>query len=99
MDYLQQFKNRYEVATSHGAGLYDQAVAVMLMTQTPEDAAKDFDVDLSVAEHQAYQERAERLCQAVAFLSQSDKKHYGELLSDLENDYIPNNISQSVPVP
>ena len=86
-EYLQQFKNRSEMAESHGTDLTDRAVAVMLMKQNPVDAAKNFETGLSDAERKLYLDAAGDLCQAVAFLVQSDKRRYGELLSDLENDY------------
>jgi Zinc knuckle len=86
-EYLQQFKNRYEVAVSHGARLHDKAVAVMLASQNAADALRDFDVDLTDAEREAYHDLAKDLCQAIAFLSQSDRKRYSELLAELENDY------------
>jgi hypothetical protein len=87
VEYLQAFKNRYEMANSHGVVLYDEEVGVMLMKQNPTDATKDFDADLTQAERDVYLQQAKDLCQAIAFLSQSDQKRYSELLSNLQNDH------------
>lgn len=91
IDYLQAFKNRYDMANSHDVVLFDEEVAVMLMKQNPADAAKEFHSraagNLTEPERATYLQRAKDLCQAIAFLSQSDMKRYGELLSELQNDY------------
>jgi hypothetical protein len=91
VEYLQSFKNRYEMANSHGVILYDREVAIMLMKQNPADATKDFydpsTGNLTQAERDEYLRKAKDLCQATAFLSQSDSKRYSELLVDLQNDY------------
>jgi Zinc knuckle len=59
----------------------------MLAKQSVAHARVDFDTALTAAEQNEYYELAKEVCQATAFLSQSDKKRYGELLSELENDY------------
>ena len=62
--------------------LFHLEVAVMLMRQTPADAAKDFESEdpgnLIMVERDAYLKQAKEVCQAVAFLSQSDMKRYGD---------------------
>ena len=47
VDYLQAFKNRHEMANSHGVVLYDKEVAIMMMKRVAANAGRDFDNDLT----------------------------------------------------
>jgi hypothetical protein len=96
-DYLQSFKNRLEMASSHGVVLFHREIAVMLMRQTPADAHKDFESEdpgnLTPDEREAYLKQSKEVCQAIAFLAQSDMKRYGDLLLELQNDYTKGVVS------
>jgi hypothetical protein len=91
-DYYQGFENRAEVAKSHHVVLYDRYVAVTLMKNNPAHALYDFEDTTSAnilteAERDNYLLAAEQICLAICFLDGSDKKRFGRLLQDLENDY------------
>ena len=73
---------------SYNGQLHDQAITYI----ATDIAHAGVDYNTLTAPHQAIvQENAKNMYLACAFLCQSDRKIYGRLLEELENDYTKGN--------
>ena len=83
-EYLEKFNNVVNIATAYNGQLHDQTITDI----ATETAHTGVDYNTLTAPQQAIvQENAKDVYLACAFLCQSDRKRYGRLLEELENDY------------
>jgi hypothetical protein len=86
-DYYQRFKNQVEVVEHCGgsvgrhSGLIEKALKDMSLTRR----------NASPGQLQAAEKSAKEAYMACAFLLGSDRKRYGKLIEDLENDHVQRN--------
>lgn len=93
--FLEKFKTLTEVADDHGAdvGIFPAAVRAKLAEQMASDPDAPTPEELKAAKAVVKQEYL-----AVAYLSATNYDRYGDLLKDLENDYVKghNNYPKTV---
>ena len=83
-EYLEKFNNVVDIATAYNGQIHDQAITDMA-TETAH-AGVDYDT-LTAAQQAVVKENAKDMYLAFSFLCQSERKRYGRLLQELENDY------------
>ena len=87
-DYFQRFKNYTDIATSFDGNLHDEAITRMACREEHDHS----DIEgLDEDEKTAVDEKASNMYLSIAFLQQSDRRHYAKLSEDLENDYTKGN--------
>ena len=89
--YLQKFRNLVDIATSLGGNLHDEAVSRIVTLRLHAPLTDPRDTSLTVAERVNIQEVEKEQYLALALISQSDKKRFGRLQEELENDYTKGN--------
>jgi hypothetical protein len=83
-DYLEKFTNLADIASSYGGDILDASVLEYCRNRLhPGTVSADQTDNESAIVHLT----AKNLCLATAFLLQCDRRRYGKLLEDLENDF------------
>ena len=87
-EYLEKFNNIFDITTAYNGQLHDQAITDI----ETEAAHAGVDYNTLTSGNQAIvQENAKYMYLACAFLRQSDRKQYGILLEELDNDFTKGN--------
>ena len=87
-EYLEIFNNVVDIATAYNRQLHDQAIKD-IATETLHPGV-DYET-LTASQQAIVQENAKDMYLACGFLCHSDRKRYGRLLEELENDYTKGN--------
>ena len=87
-EYSEKFNNIVGIATAYNRQLHDQAITD-IATEIAH-AGMDYDT-LTAAQQAIVQKNAKDMYLACAFLCESDRKRYGRLLEELENNYTKGN--------
>ena len=87
-EYLEKFNNFVNIAMAYNRKIHDQAITY-IATETA-NAGVDYDT-LTAAKQAIVQDNAKYMYLACAFLCQSDRKRYGRLLKELENNFTKEN--------
>ena len=87
-DYFQRFKNYTDIATSFDGNLHDEAITRMVCKE--EHGHEDL-TRLNDDERDDIDDLASKRYLSIAFLQQSDKRRYGKLTEELENDFTKGN--------
>jgi hypothetical protein len=88
-EYLQRFQNLIDVASAYNGQFYNMAIVNICHQRLrhPDAAYDTLDEVQKTAVHTA----ASELYQVTMFLHQSDRRQYGKLLEELENDFTKGN--------
>ena len=88
VEYLDKFNNIVNILVAYNRQLHDQAIKDIAI----ETAHSGVDYNTLTASQQAIvQDNAKDMYLACAFLFQSDRKRYGRLLEEIEDDYTNGN--------
>ena len=85
---MEKFNNVVDIATAYNGKLRDQSITD-IATEIAH-AGVDYDT-LNAGQQAIVQESAKYMYLACDFLCQSDRKRYGRLLEELENDFTKGN--------
>lgn len=84
-EYLEKFNNLVDIASAYDGEFHDKAT---LEFSTKElYGTTSMYSSLSQSDKTIAAEKAKEISLSIAFLAHSDKRRYGKLLEDLENDY------------
>ena len=84
--YLQRFTNLHDIASSMGGNLHDQAIESIAAEKL--FGIKDLqEKEFSKSDKNLIQSTAEDMYLDVAFIMHADKRRFGKLQKDRENDY------------
>ena len=93
-DYRERYTNVVEIATSYENRLYDDKLLDYLCKEKYNLSWEDIEGDDDYADEQKeLHELAHEVTVATGFLASSDRRRYGKILNDLENDCIKGNNS------
>ena len=88
--YLLRFTNLHDIASSMGGNIHDQAIENIAAEKL--FGIKDLqEKEITKSEKNLIQSTAEDMYLAVAFIMHADKRRFGKLQEDLENDYTKGN--------
>ncbi len=87
-EYLDKFNNLVDIATSFEGQLYDETLITAILQRDHGGVAMN---TLNAATQAAVKDAANETYLACAFIAQCDKKRYGRMLEELENDYTKGN--------
>ena len=85
--HLERFNNLVDISTSYEGNLHDQAITKFVSQQKHQKKLTELTKD----ERKECNEEAKEIYLAVAFIHASDRKRYGKLIKDLENDHTKGN--------
>jgi len=83
-EYLQKFQNLVDVAVAYHGQIHDYAI-LDIVTESSHPGV--LFLGLPVANQDAMTLAAHELQMATMFIAQADKRHYGKLQEELENDF------------
>ena len=87
-EYLQRFQNLVDVASAYNGQLYDWSILNIIQEWIHPGVAYE---TITEAEKLIVNSSASELYQLTMFLHQSDRRRYGKLLHELENDFTKGN--------
>jgi hypothetical protein len=87
-EYLERFQNLMDVASAYNGQLYDMAIVNICHDRLHPGVEYE---TLGTAQKQVVHTAASELYQATMFLQQSDRRRFGKLLEELENDFTKGN--------